>query len=181
MKPYQLSVLIVAFVALLLLSWTTLAQDDSVDSACPALVSRALAEVGTNCDSLDRNSACYGFDQVDTAFAEAVAEDYFTVPADVSELATIQSIQTAPLNLENETWGVAVMNVQANVPNTLPGQAVTFILLGDAQVENAVAPEDIVEYEAFTVVPNSRANVRSGAGTNNNVLGVVDAGYIAHS
>ena len=176
MRPYQLSVLIVAFVTLLLLSWTALAQDDSVDSACPALVSRALVEVGTNCDSLGRNSACYGFDQVDTAFAEAVTEEHFTVPADVTELATIQSIQTAPLNLENETWGVAVMNVQANVPNILPGQAVTFILLGDAQVENAVAPENIIEYEAFTVVPISRANVRSGAGTNNNVLGVVDAG-----
>ncbi len=39
-------------------------------------------------------------------------------------------------------WGVALLSVQANLPDTLPGQSVIFMLLGDTQVENAVQPQD---------------------------------------
>jgi hypothetical protein len=69
------------------------------------------------------------------------------------------------------------MNVQANVPNTLPGQAVVFMLMGEAQVDNAVAPENVLELgptlEATTLVA---ANVRSGPSTNANVVGSVEVG-----
>jgi hypothetical protein len=62
--------------------------------------------------------------------------------ADRTALIDLETIRTTPLNLALDRWGIAVMNVQANVPNTLPGQAVTFLLLGDAQVENRVVPEE---------------------------------------
>lgn len=164
-----------ALIMLCLLSWAVTAQETTTE-ACPALVQRALVEMEGNCDSLDRNSACYGFNQVETAFTEAVAEDFFTSPSDIANLNPLQTIRTSPLDIEMERWGVAVMNAQANVPGILPGQAVTFILMGDAQVTNAVAPEEVVEFDPFTVTTTVRANVRSGAGTNNNVLGVVDVG-----
>lgn len=174
MTSYKTLILGLTLLLLGLFSWATTAQEST--DACPALVQRALVEMEGNCDNLDRNSACYGFNQVDSSFTEPVAEDFFTAPADTTSLNTLQSIQTSPLDIDAERWGVAVMNAQANVPNILPGQAVTFILMGDAQVTNAVAPEEIVEFESFSVRTAVRANVRSGAGTNNNVLGVVDAG-----
>ncbi|NWF68461.1 MAG: LysM peptidoglycan-binding domain-containing protein [Chloroflexi bacterium] len=62
------------------------------------------------------------------------------------------------MNLENSEWGIATLSVQANIPNTLPGQAVTFLLLGDAQVENSVAPD-----EAFQPVDPVEVTVRSAA------------------
>ncbi|MEQ9030949.1 MAG: SH3 domain-containing protein, partial [Aggregatilineales bacterium] len=108
---------------------------------------------------------------------EAVDENFFNDPSDRTALNIVDSIQTLPLDVALEQWGIAVMNIQANVPNTLPGQAVTFIMLGESAVENAIAPEDVTaDTEPITVVANTRANVRSGASQNNNVLGVADEG-----
>jgi hypothetical protein len=44
------------------------------------------------------------------------------------------------------------MNLQANLPDTLPGQNVTFLLFGDVEITNAVAPEensDLQPMQAF--------------------------------
>lgn len=126
-----------ATIALLAALWVvpTLSQQ-----SCPALVRQALQSLGTNCAQLGRNVVCYGNDQVRAKFTEDVTEDFFTKPADVASLNTVASVSAASLSLDESRWGVAVMNVQANVPETLPGQAVTFILLGDVEVENAVDP-----------------------------------------
>jgi hypothetical protein len=37
---------------------------------------------------------------------------------------------------------VAVLSLRANLPDTMPGQSVTFLLMGNAQIENAVALRD---------------------------------------
>lgn len=154
------------------------AQDTEEEEACPSIVQTALASMGDNCSVLDRNSACYGFNQVDSSFAlEEVDEDYFNAPADMAELITLETIRTSPLDIEQERWGVAVMNAQANVPGILPGQAVTFMLVGDVSVENDVDEADVTPiYESFTITVNTRANVRSGDSTNTNVIGIADPG-----
>jgi hypothetical protein len=144
--------------------------------ACPDLVSEALATVDSNCSELGRNEACYGFDQVEASFLGDVGDDFFVQPADIAAVADLETIRTAPLNLDSGTWGVAVMNLQANMPDTLPGQNVTFVLMGDVEVENAVAPEDaFVPSEGIDVEVSvvAGANIRSGPGTNFNVLGGV--------
>jgi LysM repeat protein len=120
--------------------WTATGQTQS-DSSCPALLELALSQIGNNCANLPRNSACYGFNSVNATFAQAVSQGFFARPADLSELASLKTIETTPLDLGLGQWGIAVMNVQANVPNTLPGQAVTFVLMGDTQVENAVTTD----------------------------------------
>lgn len=168
--------LIVIITGLLVLSpLAGLAQSDA--GTCPALVEQALSELGQNCDLLDRNSACYGYNRVDATFHQSETEDFFSKPADRSRLTNLETIATAPLDVNEEFWGIAVLNVQANVPNTLPGQAVTYILLGDVEVENAVAPEDAVTVtEPITITSAIAANVRSAPTTNANVIGSVPPG-----
>jgi len=164
---------IISIVSLLLI----IAVVVQAQANCPALVQQAIAAMGENCGGLDRNMACYGFNLVDASFTEAIAEDFFTSPSDETELASLQTIQTAPYNLDLSQWGIAAMSVQANVPGTLPGQSVTFILVGDAQVENQVASEDVTaQVTPITVTANTYANVRSGPGTNYNVIGAVENG-----
>lgn len=147
-------------------------------SSCSSLVQLALQEVGNSCSALDRNSACYGYNRVNASFAEPVAEDFFSTAGDKSPLRQLVNIATAPLNEASNEWGVAVMNVQANVPGALPGQAVTFILLGDVSVQNAVDPssaQDAVAVVELTI-GSTNARVRTGPGSNFNAVGAVAAG-----
>ena len=160
---------------LVLAVWGVVGQEEF----CPTLVEDALAAVGDNCSGMDRNSACYGFNGVGATFAQAVAENFFTTPADRSELGVIEAIETAALDVEADRWGIAVLSVQANVPNTLPGQAVVLMLLGEAKVENAVAAgESFAPAEPVEAVTLAATNIRSGPGTNRNVLVSAPAGRV---
>ena len=60
---------------LLVLCSPIIAQDD--DEACPILVSEALDNVGTECEGLGRNQACYGHNIVDVTTFD---EDAISVP-----------------------------------------------------------------------------------------------------
>lgn len=146
---------------------------------CPALVQRALTAIGDNCGNMARNSACYGYNLVGATFTEAVPEDFFTTPADRTEINQLETLTTAALDVEADRWGVAVMTLQANIPNTLPGQAVTFVLLGDVEVENAVEPDAaFTPVDPITVTARVVSNIRSGPSTATNVIGAVDIGAV---
>lgn len=162
-----------AFIVLAVFSITVL----QAQSSCPALVEEALSAVDLNCEGLDRNSACYGYGVVTASFVSEVPEDYFVAPADTSELRELQSISTSVLDIDQELWGVAVLDVQANLPNTIPGQSVIFVLIGDTEVQNEVAPEEAFQpSEGIAVTVSSGANIRSGPGLNFNVIGGAVAG-----
>ena len=138
--------LIFSFSLLLIVAWDTDTYAQGTESTCPAIVSTAVDLINANCGTLGVNTACYGNDLVEANFVDEVPENYFTQPADRTELSRVQNISTAPMNVEEQVWGVAVLNVQANVPNTLPGEVVTFILLGDSQIENRVDPTAVQPY-----------------------------------
>ncbi len=117
------------------------AQDSTT---CPALVKSALNDLGTNCANVERNTTCYGYDTVQhTAFTESVPSDFYTTAGDRADLPITEAIQTGPMRLP-QTWGLNVMNVEANVPNALPGKGVVFIQTGGVEVENGVEPGSAV-------------------------------------
>jgi hypothetical protein len=148
------------------------AQD--ANETCPALVEQALASIGNACSGAARNSACYGFDRVNATFFEAQPDNVFAQPGDLAELALVQAIRTAGLDIENNIWGLAMLQLQANIPAALPGQALTFLLMGDVEIENAVPQGNPVVIVPVTATTN--ANIRSGPGTNFNVLGSTSSG-----
>jgi hypothetical protein len=108
---------------------------------CTEVVQNALRAVGSNCANLGRNTACYGFNQVRGTFAQSVPANFFSRPSDRGELILFKRIETSALNLRDNSWGIALMSVQANLPQTLPGQSAVFMLVGDTQVESAVPPD----------------------------------------
>jgi hypothetical protein len=166
-KRYASITALSCLLIVLFASLSVLAQD-----ACPELVKKALSQLANNCDGLDRNSACYGFNRVDATFSGTVADNFFSTPADRSQLALLQSIATAPLDSAENRWGIAVLNVQANVPNTLPGQGVVFMLLGDVKVQNAVPADQAFEGGTpVSVTTRTSANLRSSPSTKANVVG----------
>lgn len=171
----------IALLVSLLLVIVAPAFGEAQDSVqCATLVEKAFTLLGKSCDSLDRNSACYGYNRVDATFHDAVADDFFTKPGDTTELTPLETIHTYGVDEALERWGIALMRVQANVPNTLPGQAVIFMLLGETAMQNAVRPEDalIPSDLSVDVTANVKANLRSGPGLNANVVDVAAVGSV---
>lgn len=111
------------------------------DDDCPALIDAALALVSEVCAAPGRDTACYGHTLV---AADLWAPDpglHFDQPADTIPLMAVRALHTAPIDPFRSEWGLAVLNLQADVPEVLPGQAVTFLLMGDATLESALMPE----------------------------------------
>jgi hypothetical protein len=107
---------------------------------CPELVvDEALAAIGPNCSNMDVNTACYGYNRVNVTRRQEGGPNFFNQPNARAQLAALAAIQTAP-NEQGLGWGIAVLNLQANVPESVPGQAINFLLLGGTEVENAVEP-----------------------------------------
>src|SRR5215510_16209006 len=99
------TVISVAFILL----FTSLAATAQTGGVCPGVVDQALEQLGTNCADLNRNSACYGFNDVEAEFTVPVPDDFFTTTNDRAELLTIDSIQSGPLDLANDEYGVSLL------------------------------------------------------------------------
>lgn len=144
--------------------------------SCAQLVTRALETTRQACGSLGRNQACYGNTLVEAAFASD-APPAFDQPSDVAPLEALSTLRTFPLDEQSGLWGVAMLNVQANIPDTLPGQGVLFVLYGDVSVENRGGPQPPVAAPCPAAAATG-ANVRSGPGSRFNLLGSVARGAV---
>ena len=102
---------------------------------CDQLVTLAVTTVGVVCDNLGRNQACYGNKLVSVEFRPNFNAN-FIQSGDKVDLLSIQRLQTSPLDRVASDWGIAVLKAQANLPDNLPGQNVTFLLFGDASIDN---------------------------------------------
>lgn len=106
-------------------------------SECPAFVQEAIAAMDANCAATARNQACYGNGAINAISVEGGTIGDFVVPGDLAEIAEIDSMTLAGLDETQGLWGISLMQVQANLPDTLPGQNVTILLFGDVEINNA--------------------------------------------
>ncbi len=102
---------------------------------CDQLVTLAVTTVGVVCDNLGRNQACYGNRLVSVDFKPNVNAN-FAQSGDKVDLLSIQRLQTSALSRVSNDWGIAILKAQVNLPDALPGQNVTFLLFGDASIDN---------------------------------------------
>ena len=115
-----------------------------VGANCPAVVQTALNSIDDVCTGLGRNETCYGYNRVDALFWATDESLVFDAPSDRVPLIEVQRLATAPLDIDQNEWGIAAMQIQSpNLPATLPGQAVMFLLMGDVSLDSQVAPEDV--------------------------------------
>lgn len=146
-------------------------------ATCPAIVDQALNALGNNCADLTRNNACYGYKNVSASFFQPQPIDFFTKPSDKAQLVLMKSIQTTAYDATSQGWGIAVLKVQANIPNSVPGQAVTFLLMGDAQVRNAVpADQALTPAQPVTVTVKFATLLHASPSLDSPTLTSVDPG-----
>ncbi len=134
---------------------------------CPELVQTAVELLDNMCTDTARNEVCYGNVEVAITALED-ADIQWEAPGDITPITTIQSIRTSGMQLP-DTWGIALMRIQANIPNSIPGQNVTFIMFGDVDIENG-------QSATLTATANGGINVRDGSSTSASILGGLATG-----
>jgi hypothetical protein len=103
-------------------------------ASCADILARAVEQLSGQCNALDRDQVCYGNFKINVEYLSDDSTQTFSQPGDIIPFSNLKSISTAPLNLENGEWGLAIFKMQAKVPGTVAGQAVTFVLYGDTKL-----------------------------------------------
>lgn len=115
-------------VATLLLGASVLAQT----AECPDFIYDYIEQTAELCASTGSNQICYGSNAIDIQLNDSNVE--FSEPGDITDLANVDSIQTSSLDVATQEFGMALMQVQADVEGSLPGQVITFLLMGNVSV-----------------------------------------------
>jgi hypothetical protein len=125
---------------------------------CTALAQSALSSVAQLCASAAANSVCLGYDSVTATFA-ASAQPTFKAKGDKVNLADVTSLTTSVANPEAGNWGVAVLKIQADMPEA--SQGITGVLFGEATLTSAVKADTLLTLPVTTV--RDAALLRGGA------------------
>jgi len=127
------------------------------DGECTTFVKQALAATDKVCTDTGRNQACYGHISLD---AQPQAQDTsfkFDAVGDKVDVARVSRLRLSPMDVKTDVWGVALLKVQADIPNTMPNTNVSVLVFGDVELENAIP--DPVFVDAIVAGP-SNANIR---------------------
>lgn len=147
------------------------AQED--DTSCRALVTDALRTIGSACVGLGRNEVCYGNRLVSAVLRDNVA---FDDSGDIAALAAFESLITRPSDPDTGEWGVALLNVQADLPEAAD-TGVTLVMLGGVELSPAIPSRDA---DSPTCTFENRGtlgiNMRSGPSLNARPVDVLDPG-----
>ena len=154
------------FIPLVLLTTVTIAAAAQENETCLEQIQAALTSSSEVCSDMGQNQACYGSQPVQAVAIDGATDFSFAAPGDLADLNAIDSLQLSPLNSPDE-WGVALMQVQVNPPNTQPDQYMAMVLFGEVMIENVggrLPP-------TLNGTIRGSANLRSGPGTNFRIVG----------
>jgi hypothetical protein len=158
--------------ALLLLVglWTVTAA--AQNDLCPNVVEQAMAETDQACQIISRNQACYGHLSI-SAEPQPHATDFrFSQIGDIASVHDIRALRLSSMDTNTFSWGVALMRIQANLPNTLPGQNVTMLVFGDTEIADAATSPTV----GVTPAAGEFVNIRSQPQTDSSIIGSLASG-----
>ena len=126
--------------------------------ACPAIVQTVIESIDQFCADLERNQACYGHTQLNATARPTATNFVFEQSGDIVDLTDLEGITFSPMNVDDDIWGAALMRIQADIPDTLPGENVTILFFGDTEVTSDVP------IDSTTHTPMQSFIYRSGIG-----------------
>jgi hypothetical protein len=100
---------------------------------CPEFMYEYIEQTAALCAATGRNEICYGSNAIEVQLTDSSTA--FGVPGDITALANVDSIRTSGLDEATQEFGMALLQVQADVEGALPGQVVTFLLMGNVSVD----------------------------------------------
>ena len=122
---------------------------------CPNIVKAALAVTNNQCARTGRNKACYGNNSATVEPQAGVTNLNFSNPGDIADLQAIRTLHLSGMDAATNQWGVALMRIQADLPDTSPQDNVTLLLFGNVDLTDA-SPQ------ASAVRPTQTAELLNG-------------------
>jgi hypothetical protein len=136
---------------------------------CTDQLTQAMSNFAEVCTNLGSESACAASDAV--TFEDEGISEIGTVAA----LADVSRVATTSIAVDD--YGIAMLNVNGNVPLVLSDTGIRYLLLGDAALENQVDAANAYQpQEAVQVVAVVGANLRTSPSTEGRVVGGVTPG-----
>src|SRR5215470_6617299 len=89
-------------------------------SNCSELVQTALEATNNVCDATSRNSACYGHVKLQAEPQPGFGPFKFDAAGDKVSVAHLNSLSLSPMDMTTGTWGVALLRLQADIPDDKP-------------------------------------------------------------
>ncbi len=129
---------------------------------CPEFVHTALHAVASVCEGIERNQVCHASFRVDAVAREPDTPLSFAVGESVG-IDQVVSLRLSPLDQARDEWGVALLRVQANLPDTLPGQNVTFAAFGDTELTPLLSGDPVHYGQTFRLQTRIGGITCSGA------------------
>lgn len=161
-------------VTLLSIPQSAIAQGD--DETCSTIVQDALSITEQVCQaSTGRNQACYGNITLLAEPQPGIDDLTFEQQGDIVDVDMIRTLQLSSMNRDADEWGVAYLQLQANLPDDT-SENLTLLLFGDVSIENAVEP--VPEIVTIEITSGGNLNVRGGPSTNNAIVGSLSGGDI---
>jgi hypothetical protein len=142
------------------------------DKTCEAFVFTVIEEVRKACAEIGRNQACYGNAPVRINPRDKTGETVFAKAGNRIDLAAVEQVATAPLDIDGKKWGVAVMSVRAN----LPEGGLTLVAQGQVEMENMSGADNAFVALDVTVKSDKGANVRAKADANADLVAQLKTG-----
>lgn len=150
---------------------TTYAGTNPQVDACNSMVEEALRLIAARCLDVGRNEACYG----NSAISATLNDDAlaFETPGDIIPVNAIDALITRPINPDLQEWGVAMLNLQADLPDA--DDSVQILVFGGAQMTPTMTQlaADTPTCH-FTNSSGHNLNLRAGPGENFGVFDVLD-------
>lgn len=143
---------------------------------CPAIVQNALNSANANCANTGRNQVCYGNANIAAQMRPGCGNFNFSRPGDLASIQAVESLTLTGMDTATNQWGVALMRVQAALPNSLPGENVTVLLFGNVLLQNAVEPLTIGAQATIHTTEGDRLNMRSTPSTSGSLVSQIADG-----
>lgn len=155
-------------------SAVSFAQDDGdTEEACQSLVLDAIRSIGSACTTIGTNEVCYGNTRVSATLNDAGL--IFDESGDIVAVTAVDAMVTRPANPNTREWGVALMNILADLPENT-SDMLRLVMFGGVEVEPAAQSQADAERTTCELSnPRTGAiNMRSGPGLDFAVVDILD-------
>jgi hypothetical protein len=144
----------------------------SQQQICPEIVQTAFETTNEVCNGTGRNEACYGHVMLNAQFHAGYEDVQFSQVGDQVAVESLQALRLSGLDEATGHWGVAMMKLQANLPDNSPAQNTTLLLFGDVEIKDSILDETP---QTFTVMAAETITMMSAPSRNAAHLGNVQA------